>query len=242
MIVTYTDKGWEIITQRTHGLLAAQIASHWRVKDRTGRWLETILAIAEHDDAQIELERDDLLTKLGGPFNFDMRKFDLGHCKRTFDFSISKSRYIALLNLMHLQFVYGKESKENMGCAKLMTKATKVIRQLRGALEMGEEEARRHYNLLEWCDALSLLICQHEDQPEARPIEISRGPDDKPYKLVQLEPGRLLVDPWPFEDDSFEIYFESRTIPQLRFKDSEDFKNQFFKAEIEETRLVLCKA
>lgn len=129
MIVTYTDKGWEIITQRTHGLLAAQIASNWRVKDRSRRWLETMLAIAEHDDAQIELERDDLLTELGGPFNFDMRRFDLDHCKRTYEFSISKSRYIAILNLMHLQFVYGKEVKNDLSALKLMTSVSRDIRQ-----------------------------------------------------------------------------------------------------------------
>ncbi len=133
MIVTYTDKGWEIITQRTHGLLAAQIASNWRVKDRSRRWLETMLAIAEHDDAQIELERDDLLTELGGPFNFDMRRFDLDHCKRTYEFSISKSRYIAVLNLMHLQFVYGKEVKNDLSALKLMTRVSRDIRQFRGS-------------------------------------------------------------------------------------------------------------
>lgn len=234
MIVTYTDKGWEIITQRTHGLLAAQLASHWRTKDRSRRWLETVLAIAEHDDAQIELERDDLLTELGGPFNFDMRKFDLEHCRRTYEFSISKSRYIALLNLMHLQFVYGKEAKNNIGATKLMTRVSKTIKQLRGELEISAKDARKDYDLLEWCDALSLLICQYEVQPEARSIEISEGPDHKPYRLIQFNPDKLTVEPWPFEIDSFEIYYESRTIPQLRFKDSSDFKKQFTNADVTE--------
>lgn len=234
MIVTYTDKGWEIITQRTHGLLAAQIASNWRVKDRSRRWLETVLAIAEHDDAQIELERDDLLTELGGPFNFDMRKFDLDHFKRTYEFSISKSRYIALLNLMHLQFVYGKEVKNDLGALKLMTRVSRDIRQFRGELDITANDAQKDYDLLEWCDALSLLICQHYIQPESRAVEISDGPDHKPYKLIHIEDNRLSVDPWPFETDSFEVYVESRTIPQLRFKDSEDFKKQFINADVSE--------
>lgn len=234
MIVTYTDKGWEIITQRTHGLLAAQIASNWRVKDRSRRWLETMLAIAEHDDAQIELERDDLLTELGGPFNFDMRRFDLDHCKRTYEFSISKSRYIAILNLMHLQFVYGKEVKNDLSALKLMTSVSRDIRQFRGELGITASEAQKDYDLLEWCDALSLLICQHYIQPESRAVEISKGPDHKPYKLIHIEANRLSVDPWPFETDSFEVYVESRTIPQLRFKNSEDFKKQFINADVSE--------
>ena len=67
MIVNYTEQGWEIITQRAHGLLAVQIAMQWRIKDRPERWVETLIAIADHDDAQTELEDDDLLTPQGGP-------------------------------------------------------------------------------------------------------------------------------------------------------------------------------
>ena len=44
MIVNYTDRGWEIISQRAHGLLAAQAAMAWRVKDRPERWTETVLS------------------------------------------------------------------------------------------------------------------------------------------------------------------------------------------------------
>jgi len=73
MIVNYSAEGWEIITQRAHGLLSAQIAMQWRKKDRPERWTETVLAIADHDDAQIELEANDLLTPLGGPVNYKMK-------------------------------------------------------------------------------------------------------------------------------------------------------------------------
>jgi hypothetical protein len=62
MIANYTAAGWEIITQRVHGLLAAQIAAQWAHGLRTARWAEMLLAIAEHDDAQVELEVDNLLT------------------------------------------------------------------------------------------------------------------------------------------------------------------------------------
>lgn len=43
MIVNYTAEGWEIITQRAHGLLAAQIADHWQHHIRTDRWVETFV-------------------------------------------------------------------------------------------------------------------------------------------------------------------------------------------------------
>ena len=50
MIVNYSSEGWEIITQRAHGLLAAQIATNWKFDFPAHRRTDTILAIAEHDD------------------------------------------------------------------------------------------------------------------------------------------------------------------------------------------------
>jgi hypothetical protein len=35
MIVNYTEAGWEIVTQRAYGLLAAQIAQQWKHGSRT---------------------------------------------------------------------------------------------------------------------------------------------------------------------------------------------------------------
>lgn len=106
MIVNYTEGGWEIVTQRAHGLLAAEIAQQWKYSARTKRWTELLMAIAEHDDAQIELERDNLLTPQGGPVDFKMKVFERRHCTQTMDFALSKSRYIALLcsmNHQHMQ-------------------------------------------------------------------------------------------------------------------------------------------
>ena len=31
--------------------------------------------------------------------------------------------------------------------------------------------------------------------PESRVVEISKGPDQKPYKLIHIEANRLSVDP-----------------------------------------------
>jgi len=97
-------------------------------------------------------------------------------------------------------------------------------------------EAERDYRLLEWCDALSLLLCQHENQPEARSVEISNGTEDKSYQLIQLRAGVLTVEPWPFEAVSFELYFETRLIPQLMFKDATDFRSAFRAAKVSERR------
>lgn len=78
MIVRYTAKGWEIITQRNHGLLAAEICARWQLTKQPKRWVETLLACAGHHVAYNELESGPLLTQSGGPMNFDMNCFDEG--------------------------------------------------------------------------------------------------------------------------------------------------------------------
>src|SRR3954469_25116193 len=112
MIVNYTQSGWEVITQRAHGLVAAQVAMHWKMKERPERWLETLMAIAEHDDAEVELDGENLLTEAGGPLNFSMKGFDGQHCREMAMLTITKSRYIALPVSMHLEFLHRKQAKE----------------------------------------------------------------------------------------------------------------------------------
>jgi hypothetical protein len=231
MIVNYTKSGWEVIAQRAHGLLAAQIAMQWKHNERTERWPELLLAIAEHDDAQVELERDNLLTPQGGPVDFKMKVFEQRHATQTMDFALSKSRYIALLCSMHLDFVYGKEA-----AAADFIKAQKALqKEWRKALKLTLAEAERDYRLVEWCDALSLLLCQHENQPEARLIEISQS-----YQLTQLDEQVLTVEPWPFENERFELYVETRLIPQLAFKNAAEFRSAFRQATVSEERWLLA--
>jgi len=233
MIVNYTNKGWEIITQRAHGLLAAQAAMHWAVKERPERWTETILAIAEHDDARTELESDELLTPQGGPLNFDMQLFDPDHCRLMSNSSLSKSRYIALLTSMHMVFLFKKEEGTNPLVKPFLKEQTQLQKQWLKELKIEQAEAERIYHLLEWCDAFSLLLCRHEVQPEERTIEISQGPDQKTYHL-HSKGNQLTVEPWPFEDNSFELRLEKRIIPQLQFESNDEFKNAFLAAVVEE--------
>lgn len=241
MIVNYTKNGWEVITQRAHGLLAAQLAFHWRKKDRPDRWVETILAIAEHDDAENELDGENLLTEAGGPLNFSMKTFELAHCQKLSSLTITKSRYIALLTSLHTEFLYGKEKKDNATAKAFLAEQSRLQNKWLKELDITKEEALRIYDLLEWCDAFSLLICKSEMQPEERRTEISTGPDKKMYHLLQLNDEALSVDPWPFEVASFSVNYDYRVIPQIQFSSSKDFRNAFLNAETMEKRWQLKK-
>ena len=241
MIINYGEKGWEVITQRAHGLLAMQLAMEWKRSRRPTRWIETLMAIAEHDDAEVELDGEELLTPSGGPLNFTMKHFDLEHCRKVRQLSLTKSRYIALLTSFHLNFLYQEEAKTNKTAAKFLREQQPLQRQWSKELNISMEEVKGIYSLLEWCDAFSLIICQQLIQPESRAIEISKGPDANPYQLYQLDRRRLTVCPWPFETKKFEIRYESRLIEQLRFNSSAHFRECFYQAEVRETTWIVCK-
>jgi hypothetical protein len=232
MIVNYTAQGWEIITQRAHGTLAALLASHWKQAVRTERWFETLLAIAEHDDARVEPSAEGVLTAQGGPFDFKMTRFDYDHCLKTFESSLSKSRYVALLSSMHLDFVYGGLAEGHAEGMRFMREQAELRKKWRAELQITNEQAEKDYRLLEWCDALSLLICQREYQPEERAVEISKGPDNENHRLIQGHDGILHVIPWPFEKNEFEIYLESRLLNQLTFQSPAEFREVFYRAEV----------
>jgi hypothetical protein len=241
MIVNYKETGWEVITQRAHGIVAAQVALHWRVKDRPQRWLETLLAIAEHDDAEVELGGENLLTETGGPLNFAMKKFELQHCEELAMRTITKSRYIALLVSMHMDFLHRKEEKENAEVHQFLKSQRRQQSEWRKSLGIDKKEAERIYYLLEWCDAFSLLLCRRQIQPEKRGIEISTGPDGVTYQLFEIAESRLTVNPWPFEEDTFTVSFETREIDQLKFESSEEFRKAFITAPVKENLLQITK-
>ena len=137
--------------------------------------------------------------------------------------ALSKSTYIALLTSRHIQFLH-EESEDKVArnyCRKLKKSDKKLI----GIAACEEVEISTAYAILQWCDALSLLICQDLIQPESRKIEISAGPGKIDYMLYASGEKILTVNPWPFETENFEIHYESRTISQLKFKSETEFRN-----------------
>jgi hypothetical protein len=228
MIVNYTDKGWQIITQRSHGLLAAQICAQWRKDKQPGRWVETLIATAEHDDVYNEFDIDDLLTESGGPKNFAMNCFREEFASGLIDMALTKGRYIGLLVARHLHFLYGSDPKGKKYCAQLSKKEAIWLKEAKAT----KEEIDASYSLLEFCDAFSLLLCRGMVQPEGRKIEISNGPDAVVYELYAAEDASLVVESWPFERTDFKVSFESRVLEQLVFKSVGEFREALRECQV----------
>ena len=240
MIVNYSEDGWQIISQRAHGLLAGEICFNWKKEGRPQRWLETIIATTEHDDAFNEFDNDHiLLNENGGPINFKMRKFEKEKCEILLKQALTKSRYIALLTSRHIRFLYGtSDDKPARTYANGLKKIEKVWMKEVG---IEEKEISSAYAILEWCDAFSLLICQNLVQPENRKIEISSGPDNLCYQLHAPKENVLSVEPWPFEIEQFEIRFESKTVSKLKFRNVDEFRKILIKTAPEIHLYQVCK-
>lgn len=237
MIVNYTASGWQIITQRAHGLIAAQICARWKNSNQPARWLETLIATAEHDDVYNEFDDDQLLNANGGPINFKMTSFRGDLCERQLEMALTKSRYIALLIARHIHFVHGTDLAAKTFCQELKKKEKHWLKESGATLQ----EINDSYELLEFCDAFSLLICQELMQPEQRKIEISNGPDRKSYTLFMSEDGSLIVEEWPFETDEFKIVYESRILPDLTYQNVEAFKKAVDLAPVSNHELTIRK-
>lgn len=237
MIARYEEKGWQIITQRAHGLLAGQICARWRLADRPEKWVETIIATAEHDDVFNEFESNPLIDDNGAPINFKQTRFDLDCSTRLMDMATTKSRFIALLIARHICFVHGSDPLAK----KFITDLKKQERQWLKDAGITKKSIDMTYALLEFCDALSLLICQSQIPPEGRRVEISSGPDGISYFLYQKE-AAIIVEPWPFEAERFSVSYEIRTIKQLRFGSDEEFRLQLKASAIENNNQVISRS
>jgi hypothetical protein len=237
MIVNYTESGWQVITQRSHGLLAAQICAYWRKADQGRFWLDTLVATAEHDDVYNELENRDLINGQGGPVNFKMTEFEMDYGVRLVQMAETKSAWVALMVSRHIQFVHGKDPKAADFIAELKKREKFWMK----VLSVAVNEVDVAYKLLEFCDAFSLLICQQAIQPEQRKMDISSGPDGLMYSVFARSDLALVVDPWPFDLKEFKLSYESRTVSQLCFKGVAEFRKVIFDTPAVLHELVVCK-
>ncbi len=169
-----------------------------------------------------------------------MTKFDQALCDRLMGMAITKSKYIAVLTGRHICFLYASADDKSARnyCNRLEKDEKKWLKEL----GISPSEIDKTYHLLEWCDAFSLLICQQLIQPESRKIEISTGPDFGSYQFFEQSDHRLVVEPWPFEDDSFEVVYESKTLKQLSYKNTQEFKEVYMNAKTQFHKYSIAKS
>lgn len=228
MIVISHQKGWKIINQRSHGLLAAMLAYQYDIDLPNDIIVPTIIAIAEHDDGVKETTQNRNLTDTGAPRHFMVddgsNKTDLTQKLSVMEISSSKSQLNALLTSLHMKFLYsGSQREEDKELDAFLKDQEKLRKDILKNLDIDKKYSERLYRFVEWCDAFSLLICMDKIQPEGRKMEISQSPDGDMNQTFYKPNNDIAVEPWVFKNDTFKVFYEYKILEQLRFDSIEEF-------------------
>ncbi|GAB4228925.1 MAG: hypothetical protein Kow00121_57890 [Elainellaceae cyanobacterium] len=221
MIVQQTENGWQVIYHRAHALLAAQIAGYWHKDSIPTRFFETLAAIAQHDDLEREWEEDQL-TEAGAPLDFTLnRESSIKQLTRLIEGAQYRGRWVALMTSMHVSFL----NEANRGASKEWDRFLDHLRQQQQQwqqdLGVDKQDVERTYNFMRWCDRLSLILCQQQLPANERLLEITVGPDDQRYNVVQYQNGWVEVMPWPFFEEKFTVNVEATCLSQVSFSSNQ---------------------
>ncbi len=225
MIVTQTDAGWQIINQQAHGLLAVQLALHWQSDKRPVHWVETLIALTEHDDGQDPWQGRNHLTKAGSPLHFRILEYSVDQCRSLIQIGLQKSRWNALMMSMHTSFLYEPKRGTDKALDVFLDQQVDNQTTWRKQCKATKAEAAYAYSFVQWCDALSLILCLDQLPPEERRLEVSVGPDGVSYYIQQRNEGTLSISPWPFDTPIVEAHVETFQLTQLVFKDDKELYN-----------------
>jgi hypothetical protein len=241
MIVQNTDSGWVLIHQQAHGLLAVKIAMHWQSAKRPERWVETLVALTEHDDGQEPWENRNHLTTAGAPMDFRIEEYSVAQAHRMVEIALEKSRWNALMVSKHAIFLYEPLADKNADLNEFLEQQRQNQKNWLRQLKLSKKEVEYAYAFIQWCDALSLILCQGLIPEYGRRLEISPGPDGTIYYIFQRSDQSVGVDPWPFESIEFPLQVETHPLPQLRFKDDAELYDCIQNAPIEEKKWLFRK-
>ena len=236
MIVKHHERGWEIISHYAHGLLSGKIAQELKKDLRPQHWLDVLTGIVEHDDHLLDFDEQDYLTENGTPKDFTMDggtdEEALEHAERVYSNAMQKSQLVALMVGRHLAFLYDSladDFKPMKDFLDHIASLRKGQRKLYGLKKSGEDGL---YNMMLFCDRLSLILCQEKIPQVGRKVEINKTIDDKRYFLYKDSSDFVTVEPWPFELDEFTLEFEYRILEKPVFKDCKELETCLDDADI----------
>ncbi|MBD2517137.1 DUF3891 family protein [Nostoc sp. FACHB-973] len=236
MIVNATPNGWEIIYHRAHALLAAQLAGQWRRQDSPVRLYETITAISQHDDLEKEWE-EDILTEAGAPKDFTLstnKDIEIGINKlaELAKNALYRGRWVALLISMYISHLNEPQRGQSSKMDNFLDEQLQNQQRWHSELGIEKDEVDAAYAFMQWCDRLSLILCQQELPADERFLEISNGPDGQRYDIKQRRDHLVTVKPWPFQEEKFTVNVEACDIFQVKFESNAELSQALQKAPI----------
>jgi hypothetical protein len=241
MIVNPHEKGWEIIFQQAHALLASELAFAWKPEKHPHQFVQTLAAIAQHDDAQQDQNDHYALTPAGAPANFTQLPFSLEQARQVMKEARFQGQWRSLLTSLHLSFLY-EELRGQKKEWDLFLDEQRTNQQIwRRALKISKAQATYAYEFMQWCDRFSLILCRNELPEMERTLEISQGPDKVKYDVKQLSDGTVVVVPWPFAENSLVFGVEARHLAQLQYGSGQELGQAIWQAPVRRKAWRLAK-
>lgn len=243
MIVNATTNGWEIIYHRAHALLAAQLAGQWRRKNAPARLYETLAAISHHDDLEKEWEEKNL-SEAGAPLDFTLQQGGVysDSVAQLAKNARYRGRWVALLISKHISRLHEPNRGKSSELDKFLDEQLENQQRWRKELGIKEAEVDAAYAFMQWCDRLSLILCQQELPADERFLEISKGPDGHRYDIMQRGDGLVTVKPWPFENDKFTVNVEACDLSQVKFESNAELSQALQEAPIKVLEWTFVKS
>jgi hypothetical protein len=232
VIVNLTDDGWEIIYHRAHALLAAQIAGNWHTPDDTARLVDTIAAIAHHDDLEREWKGNHL-TKAGAPFDFTLgESLSVPVLYQHVEDAHYRGRWVALLVSMHMMFLNESKRGQLEELDQFLDKQIELQASWRKSLKVNKSDAEKAYATMQCCDRLSLILCQRQLPVGERFLEIAKGPTGDRHDVLQRADNTITVKPWPFQDEKFAVRVDASYLTQIEFESNKELVESLQQASV----------
>jgi len=227
MIVNSNAEGWEIFSHSAHGLLAGKIANHLLDSIKGDHWVDTLTAIVEHDDRQLNFQEKNYLTKIGTPQDFldENRKVKeiIKRSERLLEQSRLKSSWVTILVMKHLDFLYKDLTGESKLIQQFITKMNEELKELMNVYKLSEQKVQDLYQIMVFADRCSLILCQNGVPAKNRELEINTSINDQKYVIRRTHNDKITIDPWIFEEESFLVDCEYKLLKKASFSSNTEF-------------------
>ncbi len=236
MIVRPHSRGWRITLHPAHGLLAAELYRQLPPDAPGVPPTATLIAVADHDDHQLDFRRGHYLTAAGAPQDFAFMAMDDEQRSLQAEALLEgvrrKRRWVGRLIGRHYRFLYEGQDVD----ARLAAVLRDIDTFESSSDPDGEPDAAQldeTYGRMRFCDRLSLVLCGEELPAMGREVEINDGLGAHTYAKQDAESGVVIVRPWPFARHSFEVSVESYLLEQLSFESSVELGDVLAEARVE---------
>lgn len=223
------DNGWEIIYQRNHALLAAEMLVDWPEDKRPEPWFQLLNACSQHDHGWRENEKDPLLNEHGHPMDFlhMTTESSIAMSRRNLRNAEAQSRWCAVLVARHLEYLFSFRPEP-----EALAFSSQTLAQRQGwmaEIALTEDQVEAMYELLLWADTLSLLVCC---QPSEFTRSLHLAAQGQQFQAAEVEQGVWTVAPWPYRVPSVKLDYEVRHLPQARFDSAEELREELCKTGV----------